>query len=175
MYRILLLNREFTCLTDHRSISWFTSICPKSPKLLRCALTFQEFKMKIVYRKGASNKPADCLSRAFPEVPECEYQDVCIACGKPRNDSSPNPIQSNKQEKSQGNEQGKNKIFYVGQRVFEEFTPRSESPSNPNEQLTAMTLHSAIPQNIHERLSDVPLCESSDSPPPQLWTPSSAN
>lgn len=49
--------------TDHKSLEWLQSTRFENNKVERWALRLQEFQFDIVYKKGADNVVADCLSR----------------------------------------------------------------------------------------------------------------
>ena len=49
--------------TDHKSLEWLQSTRFENNKVERWALRLQEFQFDIVYKKGADNVVADCLSQ----------------------------------------------------------------------------------------------------------------
>ena len=61
-YRVYLLGREFTLVTDHSALQWLQSVEPKG-RLARWVMALQEFCFIVKHRPGTANKNADALSR----------------------------------------------------------------------------------------------------------------
>jgi len=55
---------KVTVYCDHNPLQYVRECAPKSAKLLKWALAFQEFDLEFRYIKGSSNVVADWLSRA---------------------------------------------------------------------------------------------------------------
>ena len=66
-YRVYLLGREFTLVTDHSALQWLQSVEPKG-RLARWVMALQEFCFIVKHRPGTANKNADALSR-LPQQP----------------------------------------------------------------------------------------------------------
>jgi len=49
--------------SDHNPLSFLTESVPKSAKLMRWALSLQQFSIVFQYYPGKKNVVADCLSR----------------------------------------------------------------------------------------------------------------
>ena len=61
-YRVYLLGREFTLITDHSALQWLHSVEPKG-RLARWVMALQEFSFVVKHRPGTANQNADALSR----------------------------------------------------------------------------------------------------------------
>jgi hypothetical protein len=59
-----LFGRQFTVMTDHRSLQWLDKFKSSNNRLMRWFLALQPYDLEIVYRKGIINGNADALSRA---------------------------------------------------------------------------------------------------------------
>lgn len=72
-FAYLLLEKEFTILTDHQALINTTkaALDVLSPKLCRWSLRLQNYKFRILYLKGRFNIISDLLSRLV----QCEAQD----------------------------------------------------------------------------------------------------
>lgn len=66
-FRHYVEGSHFRVVTDARSLLWLFTIGVESgnSKLLRWALKIQSYDIQLVYRKGANNITADCLSRSI--------------------------------------------------------------------------------------------------------------
>lgn len=71
-WRHYLLGREFTLITDQKSVSFMFSNKQtskiKNDKIQRWRLELSEYKFNIIYRVGKENIPADTLSRVCATV-----------------------------------------------------------------------------------------------------------
>ena len=63
-FRVYLLGRPFTIVTDHRSLEWLDRIKENNGRLTRWSLFLQPYQYTVVYRPGTQNGNADGLSRA---------------------------------------------------------------------------------------------------------------
>lgn len=68
-WRVYLLGRTFTILTDHRALSYLNSCRLLSPRISRWVLSIMEFDFVIEYVAGKNNVVADCLSRYAVRLP----------------------------------------------------------------------------------------------------------
>jgi len=73
--REYLEGQEFTVITDHASLLWLDSLKKPQGRLGRWAVRLQQFKYKLMHRKGGENDGPDVLSRAPVEVPS-EHVDL---------------------------------------------------------------------------------------------------
>lgn len=66
-FRHYVEGSRFQVVTDARSLLWLFTIGVESgnSKLLRWALKIQSYDIQLMYRKGANNITADCLSRSI--------------------------------------------------------------------------------------------------------------
>ena len=62
-FRPYIHGRRFQLQTDHKALEYIFEGKTKNQKLLRWALSIQEFDFEVVYRKGKENGNADGLSR----------------------------------------------------------------------------------------------------------------
>ena len=69
-FRVYLLGRHFTIVTDHNALRWLHSMEPKG-RLARWVLDLQEFNFSVVHRAGRLHNNADALSRLVQTQP-CE-------------------------------------------------------------------------------------------------------
>ena len=65
-WRVYLLGRPFTVLTDHRACTYLNSCRLLSPRISRWALALQEYDFQVEYVTGAENTVPDVLSRSPP-------------------------------------------------------------------------------------------------------------
>jgi len=63
-FRYIVYGTKVTVYCDHNALLYVRECAPKSAKLLRWALTLQEFDLEFRYIKGSSNVVAAWLSRA---------------------------------------------------------------------------------------------------------------
>lgn len=80
-WRVFILGREVTILTDHKALSFLTSCKLLNGRLTRWALYIQEFGLKIEYVKGKENTIADILSRnpvGYEPESANEHKDRCV-------------------------------------------------------------------------------------------------
>ena len=56
---------KFRIQTDHNPITWLHSAASSNPRLMRWALTLQNYNYSVEYRKGRDNQNADSLSRSI--------------------------------------------------------------------------------------------------------------
>ena len=61
-YRVYLLGRHFTLITDHSALCWLNLVEPKS-RLARWVMDLQEYIFDIKHWPGIANQKADALSR----------------------------------------------------------------------------------------------------------------
>ena len=61
-FRVYLLGKEFTLVTDHSALQWLHSVEPKG-RLARWVMALQEYCFTVKHRPGSNNKNADALSR----------------------------------------------------------------------------------------------------------------
>jgi len=62
-FRDLIFGSRVLIFCDHNPLQYIRKCAPKSAKLLRWSLTFQEFDLKFHYKKGSHNVLADLWSR----------------------------------------------------------------------------------------------------------------
>jgi hypothetical protein len=62
-HRDTIFGAHVTIFVDHNPLTYLTETAPKSAKLTRWLLAIQEFNVTVKYKKGTTNKVADCLSR----------------------------------------------------------------------------------------------------------------
>ncbi|XP_023028732.2 retrovirus-related Pol polyprotein from transposon 17.6 [Leptinotarsa decemlineata] len=72
-WRVFVLGRQLTIITDHRALSFIRSCRLLNSRLTRWILYFQEYDLKVVYCKGTDNIIADTISR-FPVKREEEIE-----------------------------------------------------------------------------------------------------
>ena len=78
-YRHYLLGREFQLWTDHKALEYMKNAKDPAGRLLRWALTLQEYKFTVKYIKGEENL-SDILSR--PTINQVNYQNATLDCNK---------------------------------------------------------------------------------------------
>ena len=61
-FRVYLLGRQFTLVTDHSALQWLQSVEPKG-RIARWLMTLQEYSFTIKHRPGVSHGNADGISR----------------------------------------------------------------------------------------------------------------
>ena len=61
--RTFLVGREFTIITDHKSLVFLSQCHLKNSRMLRWAVWLQEFTFDVQYREGSKNVVPDWLSR----------------------------------------------------------------------------------------------------------------
>lgn len=69
LWRIYLLGRRFTVVTDHSALRWLFESNHRDPhnRLARMVHSLQEFEFNVVYRAGVQHTNADALSRMIPD------------------------------------------------------------------------------------------------------------
>lgn len=63
LWRVFILGRKLTVLTDHKALSFLQTYKLLSSRLSRWVLLIQEYSAHIHYCKGSDNVVADALSR----------------------------------------------------------------------------------------------------------------
>ena len=64
-----LRGRHFTVVTDHKALTWISSLKSPSKKLALWALALSEYSFDVTYRKGSDHTAADTLSRIRTVAP----------------------------------------------------------------------------------------------------------
>ena len=67
-YRIYLLGKKFTVITDHSALSWLMNIKDPNGRLARWSIYLQAYEFEIIHRKGLIHSNADTLSRPVMTV-----------------------------------------------------------------------------------------------------------
>ena len=62
-YRCWLFRSVVRIHSDHNPLTYLTDAAFRSPKLMRLAISLQEFQIEFKYRKGTTNMAADCVCR----------------------------------------------------------------------------------------------------------------
>ena len=62
-FRPYIYGRKFQLQTDHKALEYIFNGKTTNQKLLRWALSIQEFNFEVSYKRGSQNGNADCLSR----------------------------------------------------------------------------------------------------------------
>ena len=62
-FRVYLLGRPFTIVTDHRSLEWLERLKENNARLTRWSLALQPYNFVVQHRPGKDNGNADALSR----------------------------------------------------------------------------------------------------------------
>ncbi len=88
-FSYFLYGHKFTVVTDHKGLVNLTSGRQENRRLKGWALKLSEYDFDIVYRKGADNSAADCLSRAFEPDPSPDDGNV-VSKVKPKCDVKSN-------------------------------------------------------------------------------------
>ena len=68
-FRVYLLGRKFTIITDHNALKWLNQIEPKE-RVARSLMDMQELDIIVKYTPGHVHNNADALSRLLP----CQHQ-----------------------------------------------------------------------------------------------------
>ena len=63
-FRVYLLGRPFTIVTDHYALVWMDRLKVSNTRLARWSLALQPFDFTVVHRPGKENANADAMSRA---------------------------------------------------------------------------------------------------------------
>ena len=74
-----LLGADFVVITDHRPLTFLTTMKNGGPRLTRWALALQPFSFTVVHRPGAANSNADGLSRQ--DWPDTTVPDETLSDG----------------------------------------------------------------------------------------------
>ena len=69
-FRVYLVGRKFTILTDHNALTWLNQIEPKG-RIARWLMDLQEFDFVVKHRPGRMHNNADALSRLLPCQQQC--------------------------------------------------------------------------------------------------------
>ena len=77
-FRVYLLGRTFTLITDHSALQWLHSVEPKG-RIARWIMTLQEYSFTIKHRPGISHGNADGLSR-LPSPDSKSYSKDALNC-----------------------------------------------------------------------------------------------
>lgn len=72
--RPYLEGAEFSVITDHASLCWLHNLKDATGRLARWALRLQNYRFKIIHRKGKDHVVPDYLSRSVPELNEIAVQ-----------------------------------------------------------------------------------------------------
>ena len=64
-FRVYLVGRKLTIITDHNALKWLNQIEPKG-RVARWLMDLQEFDFIVKYRPGRVHNNADALSRLLP-------------------------------------------------------------------------------------------------------------
>ncbi len=62
-YKVYLLGRRFTIVTDHRALEWLDRLQESNARLTRWSLALQAYDFVVQHRPGKDNGNADALSR----------------------------------------------------------------------------------------------------------------
>ena len=62
-FKVYLLGRKFTIVTDHRSLEWLDRLKENNTRLTRWSLALQPFDYRVKHLPGIENGNADALSR----------------------------------------------------------------------------------------------------------------
>jgi hypothetical protein len=66
-FRHYLYGQSFEVITDHSALQWLFNIPKPTGRLARWIMQIQQFKFKVIHRKGKANTNADALSRMFEQ------------------------------------------------------------------------------------------------------------
>jgi hypothetical protein len=75
LWRIYLIDKKFTIVTDHASLQWLFNIKEKSGRLMRWAIYMSIYNYTIVYKSGKKHSNVDALSRPVLENEICVLQE----------------------------------------------------------------------------------------------------
>ena len=67
-YRQYLLGKQFELISDHKPLLFLKNIKIPSAKIARWLMQLEEFLFTVIYKEGAKNQNADCLSRLEEET-----------------------------------------------------------------------------------------------------------
>ena len=68
-FRVYLLNNQFTVYTDHKALTWLTTIKHTNNRLIRWVFRLQEYSFDVKHRPGTKHQNSDALSRRqYPET-----------------------------------------------------------------------------------------------------------
>ena len=62
-FKSTLLNNHFTVYTDHKALTWLTTIKHTNNRLIRWVLRLQEYSFDVKHRPGTKHQNSDALSR----------------------------------------------------------------------------------------------------------------
>ena len=62
-FKVYLLGRKFTIVTDHRSLEWLDRLKENNARLTRWSLALQPLDYRVKHRPGIEIGNADALSR----------------------------------------------------------------------------------------------------------------
>jgi hypothetical protein len=88
-FRHYVYGTEFTVITDHSALLWLNSISDPVGRLARWAVLLQEYRFKVVHRKGTDNCAADAISRPvlrYSAIVPDEETDDSNKCADPWED-----------------------------------------------------------------------------------------
>lgn len=74
-WRVWVLGRKITIISDHRALSFLRCCRLLSARLTRWVIYLQEYDFDILYRKGSENLLADTLSR-YPEKGDSDEKEI---------------------------------------------------------------------------------------------------
>ena len=66
-FKVYLLGRSFTILTDHQALEWLERLKGNNSRLTHWSLSLQPYSFTVKFRKGISNQNAEALSRLIAE------------------------------------------------------------------------------------------------------------
>lgn len=69
-FRIYLLGRRFTVITDHKNLQWLHRSKNWNSRLTRWSVQLQDYSFDVQYCRGSENTVADSLSRYYEKGPE---------------------------------------------------------------------------------------------------------
>jgi len=69
-YRVYILGKHFTLVTDHSALRWLHSVEPKS-RIAHWVMDLQEYAFNVKHRPGTANQNADALSHLPHKTPMC--------------------------------------------------------------------------------------------------------
>eukprot|EP01129_Flabellula_baltica_P006938 TRINITY_DN2653_c0_g1_i5.p1 TRINITY_DN2653_c0_g1~~TRINITY_DN2653_c0_g1_i5.p1 ORF type:complete len:1752 (+),score=245.22 TRINITY_DN2653_c0_g1_i5:186-5441(+) len=77
-YRVYLLGKRFTLLTDHKTLTWMLSQSLEKSKYGRQLMELQQYEFDVHHIRGTDNIVADALSRAYSESETVSFQDMIL-------------------------------------------------------------------------------------------------